>query len=453
MIVETTEWSEATFGKVKLGDSRRTRRVVQSGARMAANPQGSIPRQMQSWPAAKAVYRLMNEPEVTHAGLMQPHWEQTRQQASEAEVVIIIQDTTDLDYTGREVAGLGPIGDGRGEGFRLHSALAIQPVPREVMGLMYQWPLIRQAAPVPPESSYQRAKRARESQLWENAVAAIGHAPQGTCWVHMGDRGSDIFGFFQACLEHGCHFLVRAQEDRRVQVGPNETVTHLKTFARTLPAQDTKTLTVTDDTKHPRDATVLVGGSALTIQPPFHSRHLPPIAAWVIRVWEVDPPPDVETPLEWILVTSLPTATLAQLHQRITWYELRPIVEDYHQCLKTGCHLETRQLKTKDRLWRLLGILGVVAVRLLQLREWARQDPARLAHAHFPPDLVHVVALLAGVSPDRLTVGHLWHCIAQQGGFLGRRRDGSPGWQTLWQGWLHVQTLVEGVRLAVRLPP
>jgi hypothetical protein len=32
--------------------------------------------------------------------------------------------------------------------------------------------------------------------------------------------------------------------------------------------------------------------------------------------------------------------------------------------------------------------------------------------------------------------------VAQQGGYLGRKRDGPPGWKTLWRGWLYVQAVL-----------
>jgi len=102
---------------------------------------------------------------------------------------------------------------------------------------------------------------------------------------------------------------------------------------------------------------------------------------------------------------------------------------------------------------RLLGLLSPIAVRLLQLRELARSAPQRLAKQVLPLELVQVVAALAEVPLDTLTVEGLWREVAKQGGYLGRKRDGPPGWQTLWRGWSYVQTLVEGVRLAAKLPP
>jgi hypothetical protein len=126
-------------------------------------------------------------------------------------------------------------------------------------------------------------------------------------------------------------------------------------------------------------------------------------------------------------------------------------VEDYHQCLKTGCHLEERQIQTADRLIRLLGFLSPLAVRLLCLRDLARRTPEQPAHEVFDPELLAIVAAQAAQPPTAMTTGAFWQAVAQMGGYLARRGDGPPGWKTLWRGWLRVHTLLEGVHLAVQL--
>jgi Transposase Tn5 dimerisation domain len=205
---------------------------------------------------------------------------------------------------------------------------------------------------------------------------------------------------------------------------------------------------------HPaRTARLSISLRAATLRPPAHSRHKPPLSVWIIRVWEADPPPEVDEPLEWILLTSMPTLTVADAWERVEWYTCRWVVEDYHQCLKTGCSLEQRHLQTYDGLVRLLGFLALIAVRLLQLRELARLEPERLATEALPRDLVRVVAQLADVPAEALTLGSFWRTVALQGGHQGRKGDGPPGWKTLWRGWLDIQLLLEGVHLASRLPP
>jgi hypothetical protein len=60
-----------------------------------------------------------------------------------------------------------------------------------------------------------------------------------------------------------------------------------------------------------------------------------PVTVWVIRVWE-ERAPEGEEPLEWILLTSVPTTTLEQAWERVDWYGHRWLVGDYHQCVKSG---------------------------------------------------------------------------------------------------------------------
>ena len=112
------------------------------------------------------------------------------------------------------------------------------------------------------------------------------------------------------------------------------------------------------------------------------------------------------------------------------WYERRSFVEDYHQCLKSGCRLEERQVQTVARLIRLVGDFSPPAVRLLHLRDLARREPMR---------------------PECLVLEAECSAVAQMGGYLARHGDGPPGRKTLWKGWLRVQTLLEGFHLAAHL--
>ena len=171
---------------------------------------------------------------------------------------------------------------------------------------------------------------------------------------------------------------------------------------------------------------------------------------WVIRVWE-EQAPEGEEPLEWILLTSVPTIALEHAWERVEWYQHRWLVEDYHQCLKSGCRMEERQLQTVDGLIRLLGLLSPLAVRLLQVRACAREDPERPANAVIEPLMLAVLAERCGQSPATMTIGSFWTEVARLGGYLARSHDGPPGWRTIWKGWLSLQTFLEGVHFAFHL--
>src|SRR5260370_33817700 len=141
-------WAERTFGGVQLTDLRRPRRSVQAASKLAENPLGSLPAQMQTWKETKALYRLLDEPDVTFAALMQPHLQQTRDQATSSPVVLLVQDTTAIDLSHRhKISGVGQIGNERGRGVFVQTVLAVRRQSREVLGCIAQEPFVRIPAP------------------------------------------------------------------------------------------------------------------------------------------------------------------------------------------------------------------------------------------------------------------------------------------------------------------
>jgi hypothetical protein len=453
-------WARLTFGTAVLGDRRRTRRAVTTAAAIAAQPTASLPRQLRDPAALKATYRLLHEPDVTCAALVAPHLAQTRRAAAAPPVVLLVQDTTELDYSPhRQTSGLGPIGDGRGRGILLQSALAIEPDRRQVLGLAALEPFLRQTAPRPRETCTQRQGRPRESDVWARTVTALGPPPPTSRWVHVADRGADVFTFLAACQAQHADFVVRVTQDRVVADGTGAAA-HLRAVARGLPSRDERPLAVAarparkgQPARPARTARVAIAWTPVTVQPPAHTPHQAPVAAWVVRAWEPSPPPDEPEPLEWVLLTSVPTATLAAAWERVDWYRCRWLVEDFHQCLKTGCRMESAQLRDEAALERLLGFLAPLAVRLLHLREAVRLTPTRPAADLVGEATVAVVAARTGTAEAGMTAATFWRLVARLGGHQGRERDGPPGWRTLWHGWLYVQTLLEGVHLAPYLPP
>jgi hypothetical protein len=136
----------------------------------------------------------------------------------------------------------------------------------------------------------------------------------------------------------------------------------------------------------------------------------------------------------------------------IEYYEARWLVEEYHKALKTGCRVTKRILRKASRLEPMVGLMAVVAVRLLQLKSVARSDPDRPARAVVPR--LWLVMLKAARKNLRrvydLTIREFYREVAKLGGFLGRKSDGEPGWITIWRGWEKLNTLVRGAELALR---
>jgi len=463
-------WAQATFGSVQLGDPRRTERAIRIGEHFASDPQASFPRQMSQDADLEATYRFVNSTHTSYEALIAPHVQATQQECGKHPWVLLIQDTTELDYQHHpKTTGLGPVGNGTHQGFLLQSVLAIEAQGSSVVGLAHQEPFLRTPAPE-KESKQHRLSRERESEVWNRSVHALGSPPKGSHWVHVGDRYSDIFGLLMQCRQQGCDFTIRAAQDRCVDLlveqgedpvpprshhpeRPSPARLHLFEVVEQMPMRESLWIDLkSSQQRAARRAHLAVSWRAVRLLPPRlqEQAHWRPLVVWVVSVWEPDPPAGVE-PLRWVLLTSVPTETFHHAQERIRWYQARWIVEDYHQGLKTGCRMEQRQMQTYEGLRTLLGIVAPTAVRLLQLRSLARALPEAHALHVLPTDLVQVVAFLAHTPADTMTVEHCWHAIARQGGYLGRKGDGPPGWKTLWFGWLRVQTLLDGIHLAPHL--
>lgn len=452
-LLNPERWAKRTFGTSQLKDIRRTGRAVKAATLMAKNVSASLPAQMQTWKDVMALYRLLDEPDVTFEALMHPHWQQTREQIETKLVVLLVQDTTEVDLSSHpKMSGLGPIGKGTTSGLLLQTVLAVEPVSREVLGCAAQEPFVRQPIPVGETRNKRRQRDERETDVWMRQVSRLGSFSAETRVVHVGDRGADMFPFFQACQATHTHFLVRVFENRRIEpesVPQRYLIDEIRSWSPQasrpfeVPASHGRTA---------RSTVVQMAFGPVTILPPRFEKRCPkePLHLWAIRVWEEQTPAG-EEPLQWLLLTSVETTCLPQAWERVGWYECRWVVEDYHQCLKTGCRIEQRQLQSAERWTRLLGLLSPMAVRLLQLRDLSRKAPQLPAHQVLPADVLAVVAAQTAQLPAQMTLQTFWKAVAQLGGYLARRSDGPPGWKTLWKGWLRVQTLLEGVHLAFHL--
>lgn len=450
---DLTQFGQEHFGQARLGDRRRTKRLVQLADRLARHPAGSVPEKLRCPAAYQALCRLVNTPEVTHAAVLQTHRDRTLTLMRQHQgPVLLIHDSTELDYTTkRSLTDLGQIGNGGGRGYICHNSLAVAPDRGLVLGLAHQILHRRVQAPKGEKIAARRNRDTRESLLWGQATRAIGAAPDGALWVDICDRGGDTFEFLDSQHQRHRSYVVRSNYDRQIEVGPvdDPTRTRLHGYARGLPEQGRRSVAVpARDGQPARTATVAVAWAAVRLLPPRQNRgqhRRGPLAVWVLRVWELEAPADVE-PLEWLLVTNVAVETLEQAEQRITWYECRWTVEDFHKTQKTGCQIEAPQFTTTERLEPVIALLSVTAVLLLQLRSASRQADAAVRPATEVVPEAYVAVLFTWRHQERRrdwTVQEFFQALARLGGHQNRRHDGPPGWITLWRGWTKLQMMVE----------
>ncbi len=451
ILSDNEAWTKRQWSSAKLGDARRNKRAVKIGDCMLRKPTASLPNQMKDFYDLKAVYRLLNEEDVTHGALQEVHWNNVKEAANKTKnTVLMIQDTSELDYSSKKsIEGLGPIGNHKGRGVLIHSTLAVEfgkNGPESVLGLAHQSAWIRDnIARRQTEKRSERAKRRTEADCWIESLENIGMPDhQDTQWVSVGDRGNDIYKFIRYCTRTGRNFLVRANTNR-VIVTTEGKKEKLSDFVRSLPEQTTKKIDLRSRPgKAGREAILYVAWSTILVITPkfFPKKEHETIKLSCIRVWDKS-----DSSLEWILTTNLEIANQADALEKIAWYESRWLIEEYHKCLKTGCRIQNSQLKKAGGLLSLLGFLGVIATRLLAIKFFIRLNSSAKAKDHFPIEGIHLLCSRYKLSAETMTCNQFWRCIARLGGFLGRKSDGNPGWQTSWSGWVSFLDMLSTLNL------
>ena len=456
----TPSFGTLHFGAAQLGDIRRTRRLVQVADAIAQHPGGTLPQKLHDPVPLDAAYRLANRKEVTHAGVLEPHRQRTLGLMREAEgAILLIHDTTELDYTSiTSLKKLGQIGTGGGRGYLCHNTLAVHASTRTAIGLANQILTCRDNVPKDESRQAKRNRLTRESRLWKQGSMAVGPAPEGALWVDVCDRAADMFEFIEYKHKSLGNYIVRSQYDRRctVWVDGTKCPCKLHEHARGLESVGGRYVPVAARKGQPaRLAKVLIAIGAVEVVAPKQPRGdhgTDPLLLNLVTVREVETPEGAE-PLEWILLSNLPVADLAEACVVVDWYGCRWIVEELHKGMKTGCGIETLQFTTEEALEPVIALLSVVAVFLLSLRDAGRapETAAQPATEHVP--MIYTEVLCAWRHGERRpgwTVGEFYYALGRLGGHQNRRGTPPPGWIVLCRGWTRLHAMVEGVEVLGR---
>jgi hypothetical protein len=148
-------------------------------------------------------------------------------------------------------------------------------------------------------------------------------------------------------------------------------------------------------------------------------------------------PPVGEEPVVWLLITSLPVTTPAEIETVIQYYLSRWMIELFFKVLKSGCHVEEVCLRTRERLLNYVALYALISWRLLLVTRLARECPDVPCTVVFSPDewqAVYQMVHHRRPPADPPTLREMTHAVARLGGFLGRTGDGEPGMKAMWIG-------------------
>jgi len=179
----------------------------------------------------------------------------------------------------------------------------------------------------------------------------------------------------------------------------------------------------------------------ITPRPPHRKgMKLPQVSFWAVLAEETDPPAG-EDPICWLLLTSKEVTTLEQARRILGLYMRRWDIEVFHRVLKTGCRVESIQLKTGRAVIHALMIYAVIAWRILYLTHLGRQCPDLPCGCVFEEAEWKSACAVVKRKKDagEPSLSEFIGIIGKLGGHLGRKSDGAPGPQSIWQGLARVR--------------
>lgn len=437
---EAQQWTEQEFAALDLGDARLDKRAKKLMERLSAKPTASIPEACDTWSETCAAYRFLRNSDVAWESILSPHWARTQERMRDQTVVLCIQDTTELDFNGQEIAGLGPLNYEARRGMYLHPTFAVT-TQREPLGVLDAWMWAREKRGTDGVRSGMK-----ESSRWVEGyerVAEMAAEMPGTRLVYLADREADMVDMMRRAheLHTPADWLVRAKHDRCLPSGDGAKLWETTTAG--APIGEIEFMLGARENRKARSVRQQLWAREVEISDGKRGR----LTVTCLIAREVGAPAGAK-PVEWRLLTNRAVETREQAVELIDWYRARWEIEIYFHVLKNGCEVESLQLGAIDRLERALALFMVVAWRVTYLMRKGRTCPDLDATLFFDSDEIHGAYLLAKKKmPSGVpSVNQVVRLIAQIGGFLARKGDGEPGAKTIWRGLDKVQTAAQTLR-------
>ena len=268
------QWAQETFGHAKLGDRRRTQRLVRLAESMASNIGASIVKACLNPADSEGAYRLIRNEHVAPNAIAEAGFQSIAEQTKKYPLMLALEDTTSLNYAHSTLVGeLGHLNSGdKVRGLLAHSVLLFAPEQLQVIGLIEQRRWSRELQT--------RGKRHKHAQLpyeekegykWEQASRAmttrLGQTMDNV--ISVCDREADIYEYLTYKLNHSQRFVVRSMQSRCIEEGDDK----LYAFADTLTSAGKRKVHVQQrGGRKARDVVLEVRYAPVTLKTPANKR-------------------------------------------------------------------------------------------------------------------------------------------------------------------------------------
>ena len=365
---------------------------------------------------------------------------------SEHPVVLILQDTTELDFSDHAPDDAGCLNKEDRFGIYDHTHLAVTP-ERLCLGVVGVEQFDRTA-----DSLGKTVERRtlpieqKESFRWLNGyrlASKLANECPETQVVNVADREADIYDIFLEAEQHAtpADFIIRAKEDRcTLEHDPDSGPAVYRKVRAEVSASDIRTTRIIDLPQTPkrgaRKAELEVRAIRVTVKPPHARSRLPSVTYNVVLVEEVNGPQD-GTDVSWLLITTLPIDSVEDILRVIDYYAARWSIEVFFRTLKTGCRVEEIQLEKMHRVKNCLAFYKIIAWRVLYLTYLNRECPSLPCTTVFDDSewkSVWCVTTREELPETPPTLAEFIALLARLGGYNNRQTESPPGPQTIWTG-------------------
>jgi len=404
------------------------------------------------WAGQMRYWRFLDNPRVTAEKIIEG-WSDATRLAVRGRHVLALQDTSEIKFATREDdrRGLGKVGKGNVYGVLLHAMMAVDADTGACLGLAGGKVWTRRG-----EVEVAHAQRALEDKETLRWVATAATAKQALAEARtitvVNDREGDFYAHWARTPGGDVHLLSRVMHDHALLEGG----TLRKRAARTpFCAKAVVDLRQRLDRPARQAHLSLRFGSVVLKRPDSKDKGLPEsVALNFVEVVELHPPKGAE-PVHWLLLTTHDVRSADDAFAIVGWYKMRWIIEQLFRSMKRqGLRVEDSQLKTADRLVKMVAIAAkaaTIVIQLVQARSGGAELPAQFAFSSEEITALEAVnasfkgktALQTNPHAANTLAWAAW-IIAKLGGWSGYASHKPPGPITFHNGLDFFQKLFVG---------
>lgn len=442
-------WSEIEFEMLDLGHKRINKRAVKVLEGLSNRPSAMLPQAFNTAGEIKACYRFFDNDLVTHEQLLVPHKKATIKRIKEHEVVLVISDTSSLNYSNKaSINGLGAITRECNQGIWSHVSMAVTP-QRLSLGVtsIKLWERKIPEKKLTNHQAYKMPIQHKELYRWVESYkesCEIARECPDTQIINICDREGDFAELFeevniQQRNNSFAHIIVRAVYDRKILEEGNNEYQRLKDcLEKKTPIGKIRFVIPESKDRKSRNVTQVITSAKISFKKRYVGNGKSPLVTMnAVMAMEENPPEGIE-PLCWFFITSLEVDDLENAKKVIEYYLARWEIEIFFNVLKNGCKIEERQLREVSRLKPLIGMYMIVAWRVMYTMMLGR------THQHLECTVIFndyewKSAWRIGNRNQPLpekppSLSEFIRLVATFGGYINSKNSRPPGVKVMWKG-------------------